>query len=142
MTPTRLDLASPAFRAGAHAFYARMRDEQPVLPIDIPSVGPAWLVTRYDDVEAVLRDGETFSSRANAEVSRFFGRSILEMDGREHDRTRPTDPRQACGFDRHGFRFVIVSAIRQVVVVRFRRAPGEQCNGVARVTHHGPRRLT
>ncbi len=46
------------------------------------------VVTRYDDVLAVLKDGETFSSRANAEVSRYFGRSILEMDGKEHNRTR------------------------------------------------------
>lgn len=48
----------------------------------------SWLVARYDDVVAVLKDGGTFSSRANAEVSRFFGRSILEMDGTEHQRTR------------------------------------------------------
>jgi cytochrome P450 len=46
------------------------------------------VVTRYRDVEAVLKDGETFSSRANAEVSKYFGRSILEMDGKEHTRTR------------------------------------------------------
>jgi cytochrome P450 len=36
----------------------------------------------------VLKDSDTFSSRANAEVSKYFGRSILEMDGKEHTRTR------------------------------------------------------
>src|SRR5438552_3169475 len=30
----------------------------------------AYVVTRYDDVRAVLQDGETYSSRANAEVGR------------------------------------------------------------------------
>jgi cytochrome P450 len=46
------------------------------------------VVTRYDDVWSVLHDGETFSSRANVEVSRFMGRTILEMDGKEHHRHR------------------------------------------------------
>lgn len=46
------------------------------------------LVTRYDDVQTVLRDGDTYSSRANAEVGKYMGRTIIEMDGREHTRTR------------------------------------------------------
>jgi cytochrome P450 len=46
------------------------------------------VVTRYDDVAAVLRDGDTYSSRANAEVSKYMGRTIIEMDGKEHTRTR------------------------------------------------------
>jgi cytochrome P450 len=48
----------------------------------------SWVVTRYDDVWGILRDGETYSSRANAEVSRFMGRTILEMDAKEHTRHR------------------------------------------------------
>src|SRR5437763_865171 len=40
------------------------------------------------DVGAVLRDGDTYSSRANCEVGKFFGRTIIEMDGKEHTRTR------------------------------------------------------
>ena len=48
----------------------------------------ATLVARYDDVAAVLKDGDTFSSRANAEVGKFLGRTIIEMDGKEHARTR------------------------------------------------------
>jgi cytochrome P450 len=36
----------------------------------------------------VLRDGDTYSSRANFEVGKFFGRTIIEMDGKEHARTR------------------------------------------------------
>jgi cytochrome P450 len=46
------------------------------------------IIARYDDVLAVLKDADTFSSRANAEVGKFFGRSIIEMDGKEHARTR------------------------------------------------------
>jgi cytochrome P450 len=49
---------------GVHAqdpyeFYALARQQQPVF--FHPALG-AWVVTRYDDVRAVLRDAETFSS--------------------------------------------------------------------------------
>jgi cytochrome P450 PksS len=101
MTATRLDLASPAFRAGAHAFYARMRDEQPVLPIDIPSVGPAWLVTRYDDVEQGLKDdrlgkdplavgrgNDLFTRVIRSTPIGAFDRNMLDLDPPDHTRLR------------------------------------------------------
>ena len=47
-----------------------------------------YVVTQYDDCLAVLKDGETFSSRSNAEVGKIMGRTIIEMDGKEHTRTR------------------------------------------------------
>ena len=38
-----------------------------------------------DDVETVLRDGETFSSSINAEhIGQYMGELILAMDGKEH----------------------------------------------------------
>lgn len=46
---------------------------------------PTYQVTRWADVERVLRDGETFSSSINAEhIGQFMGELILAMDGREH----------------------------------------------------------
>jgi cytochrome P450 len=46
---------------------------------------PSYLVTRWDDVETVLRDGETFSSSINAEhIGQFMGELMLAMDGKEH----------------------------------------------------------
>ena len=47
-----------------------------------------WLVSRYDDVSRVLRDSEIFSSRANAQMQDVMGRTIIEMDGREHQKHR------------------------------------------------------
>lgn len=45
----------------------------------------AFHVTTWSDVDAVLRDSETFSSSINAEgVGRFMGRSMLALDGQEH----------------------------------------------------------
>ena len=45
-----------------------------------------YVVARYDDCLAVLKDGETFSSRSNAEVGKVMGRTLIEMDGKEHAR--------------------------------------------------------
>ncbi|TDE54635.1 cytochrome P450 [Nonomuraea mesophila] len=43
--------------------YARLRIEQPVSPVVTPDGGTAWLITRYDDVRAILSDTD-FSSDA------------------------------------------------------------------------------
>ncbi len=68
--------------------YARLREEQPVLPV-ITMMGVNYLVTRYADVAMVLRDAATFSSRANARgIGMVMGRTLLEMDGVEHVRHR------------------------------------------------------
>jgi len=46
---------------------------------------PQYHVTRWDDVEQVLRDGQTFSSSINAEhIGQYMGELILAMDGKEH----------------------------------------------------------
>ena len=45
----------------------------------------AYHVTRWDDVDTVLRDSETFSSSINAEgVGRFMGPIMIALDGQEH----------------------------------------------------------
>jgi cytochrome P450 len=44
-----------------------------------------YSVSRFADVEAVLRDGPTFSSSVNAEhIGQYMGELILAMDGQEH----------------------------------------------------------
>src|SRR3972149_6324093 len=58
--------------------YRRVRDEQPVVPMSIPmGDGVAYLVTRYDDVMTVLKDGTLHSSRSNAKgIGLVMGRII------------------------------------------------------------------
>jgi cytochrome P450 len=70
-----------------YPMFAEMRRTNPVTHVTMMN-RESYVVTRYDDVAAVLRDGDTFSSRANSEVSKFMGRTILEMDGKEHSRHR------------------------------------------------------
>ena len=52
-------------------------------------MGVIHMITRYDDVQMVLKDGKTFSSKANARgIGIVMGRTILEMEGKEHVRFR------------------------------------------------------
>jgi cytochrome P450 len=70
-----------------YPMFAEMRRNDPVAHVRMMN-RESYVVTRYDDVAAVLRDGDLYSSRANAEVGKFMGRTIIEMDGKEHTRTR------------------------------------------------------
>ena len=68
--------------------YQKLRDETPVLLMNMP-MADAFMVSRYADVDRVLRDNALFSSRANADgIGLVMGRTILEMDGKEHNRHR------------------------------------------------------
>lgn len=74
--------------ADPYSPYARLRDEEPVKLLDL-WMGPGYIVTRYDDVRSVCTDPGLFSSRSNANgIGLVMGRTILEMDGREHTRHR------------------------------------------------------
>ena len=69
--------------------WARARQQCPVIPTDGSMMGApertSYQITRWDDVEHVLRDGQTFSSSINAEhIGQYMGELILAMDGKEH----------------------------------------------------------
>ena len=86
-------LARPEFKADPYPFYARMRDESPVSRVSIPLPWQFWLLTRYDDVVAMLKD-ERFSRDLLPKLQWFprFLRPLLDnMLGREppdHGRLR------------------------------------------------------
>jgi len=65
-SPDVVDIASPEHKASAIAFYARLRAESPVHRISLPDKQTAYLVTRYDDVAAVLRDERFVKNPRNA----------------------------------------------------------------------------
>jgi cytochrome P450 len=69
--------------ANPYSVYARARRTTPVAEIN---PGTSFFVSRYDDVLAVLRDHERFSSRSNTErgIGVVIGRTLIGMDGREH----------------------------------------------------------
>ncbi|MGH9027527.1 MAG: cytochrome P450 [Acidimicrobiia bacterium] len=68
--------------------WERARQECPVFRTDGTqgfTDRPNYHVTKYADVERVLRDGQAFSSSINAEhIGKYMGDLILAMDGKEH----------------------------------------------------------
>src|SRR5262245_18218886 len=61
-----VNIASPEFKANPYPFYARLRAEAPVYRVTLPTRETAWLITRYDDVAAVLKDERFVKDTANA----------------------------------------------------------------------------
>jgi len=97
----KVDITSPAFKANPYPFYARLRAEAPVHRVTLPDGQSAWLVTRYDDVVAVLKDERFAKDRTNAlskeQLARqpwmpaFFRpltRNMLDLDAPDHTRLR------------------------------------------------------
>jgi cytochrome P450 len=70
-----------------YPMFAMMRSSMPVMRVEFMN-RVAYTVSKYDDCLAVLKDSETYSSRSNAEVGKVMGRTLIEMDGKEHTRHR------------------------------------------------------
>ena len=67
-------LVSP-HRENPHLFYEWSRNEQPVVYSDLMG---AWMVTRYEDLKAIVSDPETFSSTAIPTVWQANPPEVLE----------------------------------------------------------------
>lgn len=72
--------------------YPRFAEQRKNAPVDVEKGWggePRFSLYRYADADRVLRDPETFSSRAYAPaIGRVLGPSILQLDGAEHHRHR------------------------------------------------------
>ncbi len=73
-------LATPAFFGDPYPFYDRLRDEDPV---HWSETNGGWMLTRYDDVAATLRDHARFSSRGR------FAAVFARMAPALRDQVRP-----------------------------------------------------
>ncbi|MGH9532272.1 MAG: cytochrome P450 family protein [Terriglobales bacterium] len=94
--PPEIDLTDPQFIIDPYPIYARLREQAPVGRVRAGFFGRAWLITRYDDVAAALRD-ERFTKdfrkvgRPEAQLLRMFGplnRHMLNVDQPDHTRLR------------------------------------------------------
>src|SRR5262245_23591916 len=98
---TPVNIARPEFLADPFPFYARLRAEAPVHRLMLPTREPGWLVTRYDDVAAVLKDERLVKDAANAltpeqlagqrwfrKIFTSFRRNMLNLDPPNHTRLR------------------------------------------------------
>ncbi len=98
-----VNITTPAFHANPFAFYKQLRDEAPVHPMTLPDKRTAWLVTRYDDANALLRDDRFVKKPGNVLLPpgeapikegwmpgflRLLQNNMLDLDGADHDRLR------------------------------------------------------
>jgi cytochrome P450 len=99
--PPRVDLFDPAFKADPYPTYARLRSSAPVYRAALPDGRGVWLITRYDDVLAVLKDQRFVKDWRGAltpeqlaqvppipEVMKPLSRNMLDTDPPDHERLR------------------------------------------------------
>src|SRR5438046_10324560 len=68
MIMTQVDVTNAKFKANPFPFYAQLRAEAPVFPVTVPmpTKQRAWLITRYSDVQDVLKDARFAKNPHNA----------------------------------------------------------------------------
>jgi cytochrome P450 PksS len=94
------NFASAEFKADPYLVYARLRDEAPVYRTTRAGRQTAWLVTRYDDALAVLKDERLSKDRLAGTAKRQMhipfvsdrmrplAMNMLDRDGADHRRLR------------------------------------------------------
>src|SRR5262245_46660562 len=120
----KMDISSAAFKADPFPFYTRLRAAAPVHPVPLPDGRTAWLVTRYDDVAAVLKDERFAKDPLNAlspeqharqpwipAFARPLTRNMLDVDPPDHTRLR--------GLVHRAFTHRLVERMRRRVSHRF-----------------------
>src|SRR3954454_4869915 len=99
--PSGTKLFSPEFWAAPSPLFARLRAEEPVFRTILPPRTPIWLVTRHEDVQAILKDERFAKDRVNAmtpeqlrkhpwipPMFRPLERNMLDLDPPDHTRLR------------------------------------------------------
>ena len=95
------DITSPKFKANPFPLFAQLRAERPVCRATLPDRTPIWLVTRYDDVNLVLKDERFAKNRHVAmtpeqlrklpwvpQMFRPLERNMLDLGPPDHTRLR------------------------------------------------------
>ena len=94
------DITHPKFKANPFPLYARLRGEEPVHRVVLPNKKDAWLITRYADVVAALKDERLVKDPLRiADATRVtpawmpaafrpLTRNMLDLDPPDHTRLR------------------------------------------------------
>ena len=89
--------------------WRRLREDRPLFYDD---VAQRWILTRYDDVVAVLRNPAVYSARTYQERFRpVFGRTLAELDGPRHIRERTIVAPAFVGKSLDGYRPLIDASV-------------------------------
>ena len=80
---TPADLHADAYFDDPFPVWERLRHDQPLFH---DTVDDRWLLTRYDDVAAVFRDHDTYSTKPYLRIfTDVIGPTMVQMDGSDHD---------------------------------------------------------
>ena len=83
MTVRPEDLHAQPYFDDPFPVWERLRHDQPLFH---DTVDDRWLLTRYDDVAAVFRDHETYSTKPYERIfTDVIGPTMVQMDGDDHD---------------------------------------------------------
>lgn len=104
MTPyENIDITSRTFKADPFPFYAYLRAEAPVFRVNMPYPlkRPVWIISRYDDVLATLKDERFAKDKRSGmtpeqlrkqpytpAVFKALERTMLDLDAPDHTRLR------------------------------------------------------
>ena len=103
MIMTQVDVTNAKFKANPFPFYAQLRAEAPVFPVTVPmpTRQRAWLITRYSDVQDVLKDARFAKNPRNAmspeqlkkmpwipPMFKPLEQNMLDLDSPDHTRLR------------------------------------------------------
>lgn len=106
---TGATLRSEEYLLDPFPVWRRLREDQPLFYDDIAQ---RWILTRYDDVVAVLRDPAVYSARTYQERFRpIFGRTLAELDGPRHIRERTIVAPAFVGKSLEGYRPFIDASV-------------------------------
>jgi cytochrome P450 len=96
-----VNIVGPQFKANPFPFLADLRTSQPVYRTALSDKTPVWLITRYEDVAALLKDERFLKNRRAALTSeqlrkmplvppmfRPLERNMLDLDVPDHTRLR------------------------------------------------------
>jgi pulcherriminic acid synthase len=75
------DILSPEFAANPYPFYREMRDQHPLVWHEGMQ---SYVISRYEDVEKAFKDPVFSSKNYDWQLEPVHGRTILQMEGREH----------------------------------------------------------
>jgi pulcherriminic acid synthase len=75
------DILSAEFAKNPYPFYDSMREKYPLYFHEATN---SYIISRYSDVERAFRDPAFSSRHAEAQFEPVYGRTMVQMDGREH----------------------------------------------------------
>ncbi|MFC7439814.1 cytochrome P450 family protein [Laceyella putida] len=96
----KVDLFSGEFKKEAYEIYQELRQTSPVYPVEMPNGTRGWLITRYEDVVAALKDprfmkngravlGDEYKEKFYvSEETHLLTHHMLAMDPPDHTRLR------------------------------------------------------